>query len=658
MKEPAPASSPTRAPHGSWKSPITSDLIVAKSIGLGQLALDGEDIYWTESRPTEGGRNVLVRRAPDGSCADITPAGFNVRTRVHEYGGGDYVVDRGTAYFSNFADQRVYRQEHGGPPRPITPEAALRYADYVVDPRRELLFCVREDKRLLESPEDVNTIVTVAATGDEKGGRVIVSGNDFYASPRPSPDGKKLAWLTWNHPEMPWDAAELWVGDLAAEGAVERKVKIAGGAGESIFQPAWGPDGTLYFVSDRTGWWNLYRSRGGVIEAIAPRSLEFGAAQWVFGMATYAFVADSRIVCTYAERGTWRLAEIDTTTLAFEPLPVPSTSISGLRGGRGFVLFAAGSPTASSSFVRLDLKTRAIDVLRRSIDRSLDPGYLSIPEPIEFPTEGGRTAHAFYYRPNNRDFVAPPGEKPPLIVKSHGGPTSATSSTLALGIQYWTSRGFAVVDVNYGGSTGYGRAYRERLKGQWGVVDVDDCVNAARYLIARGEVDAARLAITGGSAGGYTTLCALTFHDLFKAGASYYGISDLEIMAKDARTGNPHKFESRYEEGLVAPYPDGLPVYRERSPIHHTDRLSCPLIFFQGLDDRIVLPNQAERMVDVLRAKGLPVAYIPFAGEGHGFRRAENIKRALDAELYFYARVFGLDLAEPVEPVHIENMGA
>jgi dipeptidyl aminopeptidase/acylaminoacyl peptidase len=656
MKAADPRVSATVAPFGSWKSPITSDLIVSKSTALGQLARDGDDIYWTEGRPTEGGRNVLVHRAPDGTVTDCTPPGFNVRTRVHEYGGGDYAVDRGTVYFSNFADQRIYRQDPGRDPRPLTPEAPLRYADYVVDARRGLLLAVREDKRLLESTEDVNTIVAVPLEGDDRGGRVLVAGNDFYASPRLSPDGTQLAWLTWNHPDMPWDAAELWVGHLGPDGAVSQSVKIAGGPGESVFQPTWGPDGSLYFVSDRTDWWNLYRWRDGAVEPLCARPAEFGVPQWAFGMATYAFVGEDRMACAYADRGAWRLGILDTRTLAFEPLNVPFTSISGVRGGPGFVLFAGGSPTAPAAFVKLDLATREAVVLRRATELSFDAGYLSVPEAIEFETERGRTAHAFYYTPKNRDFTAPEGERPPLIVRSHGGPTAATSSTFALSIQYWTSRGFAVVDVNYGGSTGYGRAYRERLKGQWGIVDVDDCTNAAKYLVGRGAADGARLVITGGSAGGYTTLCALTFRDVFKAGASYYGISDLEIMAKDARTGNPHKFESRYEEGLVAPYPDGVATYRERSPIHHTERLNCPVIFFQGLEDKIVLPNQAERMVEVLRKKGLPVAYIPFAGEGHGFRRAENMKRALDAELLFYAKVFGFELADRVEPVPIENL--
>ncbi len=378
---------------------------------------------------------------------------------------------------------------------------------------------------------------------------------------------------------------------------------------------------------------------------------EFGQPQWAFGFSTYAFVSPTRIVCTYIERGLSRLALLDTTTRQLEPLDLPYTDITYLCATPHHAVFRAGSPDAPATIVQLDLKTRAPTVLRRASDVALDPGYLSTAQPVEFPTEHGQTAHAFYYPPRNRDFVAPTHERPPLLVKSHGGPTAAASPALALSIQYWTSRGFAVLDVNYGGSTGYGRAYRQRLNDQWGIVDVDDCVNGARYLIAQDAVDGARCVIDGGSAGGYTTLAALTFRDLFKAGASHYGVSDLGALVRDT-----HKFESRYLDGLVGPYPARADLYHARSPINFTAQLSCPVIFFQGLEDKVVPPNQAELMVAALREKGLPVAYVPFAGEQHGFRRAENIKRALDGELYFYARVFDFPLADPVEPIPIENL--
>jgi dipeptidyl aminopeptidase/acylaminoacyl peptidase len=642
-------SEPKVAPYGSWKSPITSDLIVAETIGLGQIALDGDDVYWSEMRPAEGGRYVVVQRSPDGQTTDITLPPFNARTRVHEYGGGAYVVADGTVYFSHWDDQRMYRQDPGGQPHPITPEADLRYADGVVDRRRGRMVCVREDHTVAEH-EAVNTLVSLDLDGREPA-RVLASGNDFYASPRLSPDGDRLAWLTWNHPNMPWDGTELWVGELQADGSLGRIESVAGGVDESIFQPEWSPDGVLYFVADRTGWWNLYRWHEGGVEPLVEMEAEFGLPQWIFGMSTYAFASGDRIVCAYTEQGTWRLAGLDTATGALTPIETPYSEIGQIRAASNRAVFLAGSPTEPTSVVQFDLATGQFEVLRRSSDVAVGPGYLSQPRPVEFPTENGLTAHAFFYPPQNGDYVAPSGERPPLLVISHGGPTGSTSSTLDLGIQYWTSRGIGVLDVNYGGSTGYGRAYRQRLEGQWGVVDVDDCANGARYLVECGEVDGERLIIRGGSAGGYTTLCALIFRDIFKVGASYFGVSDLAALAKET-----HKFESRYLDRLVGPYPEREALYRERSPIHSTDRLSCPVIFFQGLEDQVVPPSQAELMVEALRAKGLPVAYVPFEGEQHGFRRAGNIKRALDAELYFYSRVFGFELAEPVEPVPIENL--
>lgn len=649
------------APYGCWKSPITSDLIVSETIGLGPVVINGKDIYWVEMRPGEGGRNVIVRRTPDGSLSDITPSPFNARTRVHEYGGGTFVVADGTVYFSNFADQRLYCKAANAEPQPLTPAADMRYADAIIDEvnaaaggnlqenvdrLRSRIICVREEHTGVET---VNTLVSIGLEGGEDI-HVLVSGNDFYSSPRLNPQGNQLCWLSWNHPNMPWDGTQLWVAEVKADGSLGSQKLVAGGVNESIFQPEWSPDGILHFVSDRSGWWNLYRWSDGSIEPLCEMAAEFGLPQWVFGMSTYAFESAGHIICTYTQQGRWHLASLDTTTQQLEVIDTPYTEISSLRADAGIAVFCAASPTQSTSIVQMDLRTRQLSVLRRSSEVGIDLGYMSTPQAIEFPTENGLTAHAFFYPPQNRDYTAPAPELPPLLVKSHGGPTAAVSSKFNLGIQYWTSRGFGVLDVNYGGSTGYGREYRQRLDNQWGIVDVDDCVNAARYLVERGEADGNRIAIAGGSAGGYTTLCALTFRDTFKAGASYYGVSDLEALAQDT-----HKFESRYLDRLVGPYPERRDLYWERSPINFTARLDCPVIFFQGLEDKIVPPNQAEMMVSALKAKGLPVAYVPFEGEQHGFRRAENIKRALDGEFYFYSRVFGFELAEAVEPVPIEN---
>ena len=639
------------APYGSWKSPVTSDLIVAESIRLGQLALDGEDIYWVEQRPREGGRNVIVRRTPDGTIDDVTPSPFNARSRVHEYGGGAYCVGDGVVYFVTFDDQRVYRHRHGEAPVPMTPEGDMRYADMVIDHLRGQIICVRED-HTASSEEAVNTLVSISIEGVSSG-QVLVSGADFYSSPRLSADGGKLTWLSWNHPNMPWDGCELWVSDLSSTGSLEHPEKVAGGPEESIFQPEWSPDGTLHFVSDRTGWSNIYRWRNGAVEPVSEMEAEFARPQWIFGSSTYAFQSDSRIICSYVQSGNWKLASVETELRRLNPIPTPYSDMArgDLRVTSDTAVIIAGSPVEALSVVRLDLATGDTQVLRTSGDVSLGQAYLSTPEAIEYPTEQNLTAHAFYYPPSNGDYEPTPGEKPPLLVKSHGGPTNATSVSLDLSIQYWTSRGFAVLDVNYGGSTAYGRAYRERLKGQWGIVDVDDCVNGALYLVRQGLADGKRLAIDGGSAGGYTTLAALTFRNVFAAGASYYGVSDLETLAKDT-----HKFESRYLDGLVGTYPQEAEVYRQRSPVNFTSQLSCPLILFQGLEDKIVPPDQAESMFDAVWAKGIATAYLPFPGEQHGFRRAENIKRALDAELYFYSKIFGFDAAGPLEPVDIVNL--
>ncbi|CAN5893398.1 S9 family peptidase [soil metagenome] len=635
------------APYGSWGSPISSDLIVRGMVGLSGVAVDGGDVYWLEGRPNEGGRNVVVLRAPDGRTEDVTPQPFNARTRVHEYGGGDFAVLVGAVYFSNFADQRIYRRSPGEEPRPLTPETGRRYADMVVDRDRRRLIAVREDHSVAER-EPANEIAAVDLESWED--RVLVSGNDFYSSPRLSPDGGRFAWLTWNHPNMPWDGTQLMVCDLDAEGLPENVEQVAGGQNESIFQPEWSPDGTLHFVSDRTGWWNLYRRREGRIELLCEKEAEFGLPQWAFGMSTYAFVSPERIVCSYGERGSSRLALLDTETGELEPVETPYSGIAYVHAdaATGSVVFRGSSPAETACIVRLDSSTGHHEVLRRAGDLEIDPGYLSVPEPVEFPTENGQKAYGFFYPPKNPDYVAPEGDLPPLLVMSHGGPTSATSTALDPEVQYWTSRGIAVLDVNYGGSTGYGREYRRRLDGAWGVVDVEDCENGALYLAGRGLVDGGRLMITGGSAGGYTTLCALAFTDTFAAGASHFGVSDVEALAEET-----HKFESHYLDRLIGPYPERADLYRERSPIHHTGRLSCPVIFFQGLEDEVVPREQTETMFAALRDKGLPVSYVPFEGEQHGFRRAENIRRALDGELYFYSRVFGFDLADPVP---IENL--
>ena len=638
------------AQYGSWKSPITSDLIVQGTISFEQVLVDGLDIYWIESRPAEGGRSVVMRQNASGQVEELTPQPFNARDRVHEYGGGAVAIRDGIVYFSNFADNHLYVRDRDGNIHALTQDSKMRYADGQIDVARGRWIGVRED----HTKSDIfaeNTIVAVNADGS--GERVLVSGNDFYAFPRISPDGTQLAFITWHHPNMPWDETELWTGKFAADGTLTDLTKVAGMKNESILQPKWAPNGQLYYISDESNWWNIKRITDGKLETLVAMDAEFTSPNWAFGQSDYDFIDASTIICDYTQNGKWYLAQIDTQSGALKPVESEYTSFSSIRTDGQRVVFLAGSPTSFRVVVTTNVDGSNPTVLRKSSEVQVDPDYLSIPESIEFPTENGKTAHGIYYRPKSPDFTAPEGEKPPLLVHVHGGPTSAASSVLSLSTQYWTSRGVAVLDVNYGGSTGYGREYRDRLKGQWGIVDVDDAANGAKYLGEQGEVDANRLAIAGGSAGGYTTLAALTFRDVFNAGASHFGLSELEVFAKET-----HKFESRYMDSLLGPYPEAKDVYFNRSPINFTNQLSCPIAFFQGLDDKIVPPNQAELMVEALRKKNLPVAYLAFEGEGHGFRRAENIKRALDGEFYFYSRVFGFTPADDIEPIHIENMDA
>jgi dipeptidyl aminopeptidase/acylaminoacyl peptidase len=518
----------------------------------------------------------------------------------------------------------------------------------MMDRRHNRLLCIREDHS--GEGEAVNTLVAISLSEPDEG-QVLVSGNDFYSSPRISPDGRQLIWLTWNHPNMPWDGTELWMADIAPDGSLGTAEMVAGGQTESIFQPEWSPDGLLYFVSDRTGWWNLYRWEADQAVIVCEMEAEFGRPQWVFGVSTYAFITADNLLCTYMQNGETRLATLSLPDRQLKPIDLPFTYFISVHAGAGQAAFVAASPTAFDSVVRIDLADKQVEILRRASEIDVDAGYLSLPEALEFPTENGLTAHAYYYGPSNPDFQPSKGERPPLIVKIHGGPTGFSNATLDLEVQFWTSRGFALVDVNYGGSSDYGRAYRERLRGNWGVVDVDDAVNAARYLVQMGLTDGERLVIRGGSAGGYTTLCAIAFRDVFKAGASYFGISDLEVFIQDT-----HKFESRYIDGLVGPYPETADRYRERSAIHHIDNISAALLILQGLEDKIVPPNQAEIMLAAMRQNGLPVAYLPFEGEQHGFRRAESKQQALEAELYFYSKVFAFEAADQIAPLPIENL--
>ncbi|HWV35883.1 MAG TPA: S9 family peptidase [Thermomicrobiales bacterium] len=646
----------TIAPYGAWRSPITTEMLTAKATGLREPGVDGDDLLWIESLANEGGRSTLVRRrADDDAATELTPAPFNVRSRVHEYGGGAWAAHNGLVIFSNYADNRLYRIDAaGGDARPITPEGAFRYADLQIDAANGRLIAVREDHSFPEA-EAINTIVILSLEGpNDDGGTIIVSGADFVASPRLNAAGDRLAWMTWNHPAMPWDASELWTAELGTDHKLSEITKIAGGPGDSASQPRWLADGSLVFVAERSGWWNLYRARPGAeAEPLHPLEAEFGVPQWVFGQSTWDIVDDTTLVCAWTSDGTWSLGTLDLASGQLQRRDISFTSISDVhvQTATNSVVFLGGSSTEPSEIARLGLDSGKLETIRRSRELDVDTGYLSIPEAITWQAEDGTEVHGFYYAPTNKDYAAPAGALPPVIVESHGGPTGATSSAFSLATQFWTSRGFGILDVNYGGSTGYGRAYRERLRDNWGIVDIDDCVSGVQHLVEAGKADPNRLVIRGGSAGGYTTLAALAFRRVFSAGASYYGIGDLEALAKET-----HKFESRYLDGLVGPYPQAREIYVERSPIHHVDRLSSAMILFQGLDDMVVPPNQARMMADAVREKGLPVALFLFEGEGHGFRKAENTRFTLEAELSFYAQLFGFTPADEIEPIVVENL--
>jgi dipeptidyl aminopeptidase/acylaminoacyl peptidase len=623
----------TVAPYGTWRSPLSAAALVEQAVRLSQLQPVGYRVYWNEGRPAEAGRQVIMSWQPGGAPVEEIPAGFSARTQVHEYGGRCYAVHGDTVVFSNWDDQRLWKCRAGADPVALTfaPEArrAHRYADPVITPDGRWVICVHEHHR--SDAEVDNDLVAVALDAVTPGEPVstLVSGHDFFSTPRLAPDGARLAWLSWDHPHMPWDQTQLWVAGFD-DGRIREPRLVAGNPGESITQPRWSASGVLHYVSDRTGWWNLYDETGA---ALCPLDAEFGQPDWVFGSATYGFLPDNRLVAIWKQNGRDHLGYVAGGRAAAQELPF--SSYSELQPAPDGVVALAASATLPPAIVRLDASGE-ISVLRHSQEVRMENAAISTPDAVEFPTADGEVAHAFIYPPRNPTFVGPDDERPPVVVMIHGGPTGNTAAVFNPLVQYWTTRGFMVADVDYRGSTGYGTAYRRRLNGQWGVVDVEDCGHVVRWLAGEGRADGNRAVIRGGSAGGFTTLAALAFTDVFSAGASLFGVADLELLARDT-----HKFESRYLDGLVGPWPEAAAVYKRRSPIHHVDGISRPLILFQGLEDAVVPPAQSQLMYDALRARGVPVAYLTFPGEQHGFRQAATIIAVAEAELAFYGRVFG-----------------
>ena len=649
----------TTAPYGSWKSQITADLLTGGNVRLSEARLFDGKAYWLESRPAEKGRSVLVEcdlgDLENSRKRDLIPAPLSVRSKAHEYGGGAFTIGGGSVYFVLAADQRIYRMAlDGQTPEPITPEGPFHYADLQLDLPRNRLICVVEDESQIDAEPTARLIaIDLGATSRdaaEGSQTVLASGADFYASPSLSPDGKQLSFLQWHHPNMPWDATELMLADLDKDGSVIQSRKIAGGDGESIFQPQWSPAGDLYYVSDKNNWWNIYWT--GSDTPVWEKAAEFATPQWVFGMSTYGFLDKDTLFCTFTENGRWQLASINLRRGNPTLLEHPGCDFESICCGQGKALFI-GSGATDFPAVNLYIgESGSFHTIASSSSTPVDASCFSAAQSITFEKHG-REVHGFYYPPHNPVYRGCLSEKPPLIVFGHGGPTGATSAGLNLKVQYWTSRGFGILDVNYSGSTGYGRAYRDRLENNWGILDVEDVCAGAEYLVEQGLADPQRLLIKGGSAGGYTVLAALTFHDTFSAGASHYGIGDLTTLAQDT-----HKFESRYLDKLVGPWPQAESIYRQRSPIHHIEQLDCPVIFFQGMEDKVVPPNQAETMVSALRERGIPVAYITFDDEGHGFRAASSIVMALEGELEFYSRIFGFPLPEPGPAINIDNLEA
>ena len=627
---------PIKKPYGSWPSPISAELITRAAPSLNFIQSYGDDLYWVEGRPWEAGRNVIMRRDSNGSITDLLPAPFSHYSRVHEYGGMAYALNDDHLYFVNATDQNIYKYclDDTSAPQVITNNSSRRFADLVVDRQNQRLIAVCEEHNDDQEPE--NYLASIALNNQTPAIEKLVSGADFYAYPRISPDQSQLCWIEWQHPNMPWDATQLWQATISNGNLIEKKRVAGGDNNQAIFQPHWSPNNTLYYVSDITNWWNIYRFENGIGAPVLRMDAEFATPLWQLGMTTFDFIDANTIACIWTVSGIWHSGFIDVATGVLTTVQTPYSSMQAVACHQGSVYFVAGASVLASQIAGVNLQGEVSPIYApATVD--LDKADLAQPESISFTSGDNQQVHAFYYPPTSARYCGDDRELPLVIAMCHGGPTGATSSGLNLKIQYWTNRGFAVVDINYRGSVGFGRTYRQGLEGAWGIADVEDTQHAIAYLAGQQKIDPKRCLIRGGSAGGYTVLSALTFTDTFKAGASLYGIGDLETLAKDT-----HKFESRYLDSLIGPYPERRDIYLERSPIHHADGLNCPVIFLQGLEDKVVPPNQAEMMVKLLEDKGIQVGYVTFADEGHGFRKANNIIRAMEAELAFYRDVFSL----------------
>lgn len=649
---PLAGAAPVVAPYGSWASPISIDSITAATRIVTDVLVEGADIVLLEERSDEEGRTAAVLREADGRETTLTPAGFNVNTRVHEYGGGAALVSGGVLYFSNKRDGRLYAQAlRGGAPQALTPEGVYRYADCAMDRPRAQLVCVREDHTGGRPSAVRNTLVGVPLAGSSAG-VLLFEGTDFVARPQLSRDGRSLAFVAWNHPNMPWDATSLRVASIAAGKLDKVQTVVDATRGASVMQPSWSPDGTLYFISDETGWWNLWRWKGGTAESVAPLEAEIGGPMWRFGRRDYLVLDDDRLVVSITEAGVSRLAVLTPSTRQYTPIDLPYVSFDSLTANGPQVYAIGASRERPAEVIALDASLRSATVLRKNPATALPGSMVSKAESMTFDNREGKRVQAFYYPPRNPGYAATKGEKPPVLVLAHGGPTSARSPAYRQELQFWTTRGFAVLDINYSGSTGFGTAYRKRLNGRWGEIDVNDVVDAAKAAAARGLVDPKRSVVKGGSAGGFVVLAALAFQkEVFAAGINYFGVSDMAVLARDT-----HKFESRYLDTLVGPLPQAEAIYAKRSPLSAVDNIRAPLLTLQGLEDKIVPPQQSAAIMARVEANGVPAAYLAFDGEGHGFRGAKAKQQSLQAELSFLGQVLGFTPADSVPRLKLRNM--
>lgn len=630
--------------YGTWKSSISSEDLVKDVFRFSFLDVSKTHLYFGEGRPKEKGRVALLSLDLDGKQKELLPDTFNMRSRVHEYGGKSFTVYKDEVFFINNEDQDIYKLDKKGHVPRITKQPQYRFGDLCVTPDGSYLYCVLEDhsKILVD-----NSIARICLKTNEM--QIVASGYDFYGCLAISKDSAKLAFICWKHPNMPWDHTELFIANISEKKGLIDITQIASGA--SIIHPQFTEEGVLYYISDVSSFWNLYSFDGNNSHPVAPVDMEIGGPLWVFGMKKYAFLEDHKIACIGTKKAIDGLYFLDLKTKSYERIDLPFTHFSDLHLFKDSLVFQAASPTHFSCLVKYDLKTNEYEILKEFAKNTIDKEEISIPDAVSFPTEGGKTAYGFYYPPKNKHYHGSKDEKPPVIIHCHGGPTGHTSPTISLNRLYFTSRGFGVFELNYSGSSGYGTAYRERLKKNWGVVDTQDCVNAARYLSEKGLADPNRLIVEGGSAGGFTVLGSLTFSDVFKAGACYYGVSDLEALAQDT-----HKFEAHYLDNIVGFYPEDKNTYIERSPIRHVEKLSCPVIFFQGTEDKVVPPSQSDVMVEALRKKKIPVSYLLFEKEAHGFRIADTIKTCVEAELFFYGKIFGFTPSDHLKEIEIENL--